>query len=240
VADDEMALNVVIMGPPGAGKGTQAERFAREHGIPKISTGDILREAVSAKTPLGVEVKSLMDRGELVGDDLIIDIVRERLGRSDTTRGFVLDGFPRTVPQAAALDVLLKGRGPVIVVEIQVPDEELVRRVISRRICSNCGRTVSAFGDDGIAAEKCSNCGGTLVSRSDDSAQVVRDRLKVYWRETQPMIAFYQSRPTYRAIDGAQPPERVRDALVAAVASALGKPASDLKAGTTVRPEKNA
>jgi adenylate kinase len=235
-----MALNVVFMGPPGAGKGTQAERFAQEHGIPKISTGDILREAVSAKTPLGVEVKSLMDRGELVGDDLIIGIVRERLGRSDTRRGFVLDGFPRTVPQAAALDVLLKGRGPVIVVEIQVPDEELVRRVISRRICSNCGRTVSAFGDDGIAAEKCSNCGGTLVSRSDDSAQVVRDRLKVYWRETQPMIAFYQSRPTYRAIDGAQPPERVRDALVAAVASALGKPASDLKAGTTVRPEKNA
>jgi adenylate kinase len=240
VADDEMALNVVFMGPPGAGKGTQAERFAREHGIPKISTGDILREAVSAKTPLGVEVKSLMDRGELVRDDLIIGIVRERLGRSDTTRGFVLDGFPRTVPQAAALDGLLKGRGPVIVVEIQVPDEELVRRVISRRICSNCGRTVSAFGDDGIAAEKCSNCGGTLVSRSDDSAQVVRDRLKVYWRETQPMIAFYQSRPTYRAIDGAQPPERVRDALVAAVASALGKPPSDLKAGTTVRPEKNA
>ena len=235
-----MALNVVFMGPPGAGKGTQAERFAREHGIPKISTGDILREAVSAQTPLGLEVKSLMDRGELVGDDLIIGIVRERLGRPDTARGFVLDGFPRTVPQAAALDVLLNGRGPVIVVEIQVPDEELVRRVVSRRICSKCGRTVSAFGDDGIAAEKCGNCGGTLMSRSDDSAQVVRDRLKVYWRETQPMIAFYQARPTYRAIDGAQPPERVRDALVAAVASALGKPASDLKAGTTVRSEKNA
>jgi adenylate kinase len=235
-----MALNVVFMGPPGAGKGTQAERFAREHGIPKISTGDILREAVSARTPLGLEVKSLMDRGELVGDDLIIGIVRERLGRPDAARGFVLDGFPRTVPQAAALDVLLNGRGALIVVEIQVPDEELVRRVVSRRICSKCGRTVSAFGDDGVAAEKCGNCGGSLVSRSDDSAQVARDRLKVYWRETQPMIAFYQSRPTYRAIDGAQPPERVRDALVAAVASALGKPGSDLKAGTTVRPEKNA
>ncbi len=234
-----MALNLVFMGPPGAGKGTQAERFAREHGIPQISTGDILREAVSARTPLGLEVKSLMDRGELVGDELIIGIVRERLGRPDAARGFVLDGFPRTVRQAAALDELLTGRGPLIVVEIQVPDEELVRRVVSRRICSKCGRMVSAFGDDGIAAETCGNCGGTLVSRSDDSAQVVRDRLKVYWRETQPMIAFYQARPTYRAIDGAQPPERVRDALVAAVASALGKPASELKAGTTVRPEKN-
>jgi adenylate kinase len=235
-----MALNLVFMGPPGAGKGTQAERFAREHGIPKISTGDILREAVAAETPLGLEVKSLMDRGELVGDDLIVGIVRERLTRPDAKRGFVLDGFPRTVPQATALDVMLDGRGPIIVVEIQVPDEELVRRVVSRRICSKCGRTVSAFGDDGVAAELCGNCGGSLVTRSDDSAQVVRDRLKVYWRETQPMIAFYQSRPTYRAIDGAQPPERVRDALVAAVASALGKPASDLKAGTTVRPEKNA
>ena len=235
-----MALNVVFMGPPGAGKGTQAERFAREHGIPKISTGDILREAVAAETTLGLEVKSLMDRGDLVGDELIIGIVEERLARPDAARGFVLDGFPRTVPQAAALDRLLNGRGPLIVVEIQVPDEELVRRVVSRRICSKCGRTVSAFGDDGVAAERCVNCGGTLVSRSDDSAQVVRDRLKVYWRETQPMIAFYQARPTYRAIDGAQPPERVRDALVAAVASALGKPASDLKAGTTVRPEKNA
>jgi adenylate kinase len=235
-----MALNVVFMGPPGAGKGTQAERFAREHGIPKISTGDILREAVSAKTALGLEVKSLMDRGDLVGDELIIGIARERLGRPDAVRGFVLDGFPRTVPQAAALDVLLQGRGPLIVVEIQVPDEELVRRVVSRRICSKCGRTASAFGEDGLAAVNCGNCGGTLVSRSDDSAEVVRDRLKVYWRETQPMIAFYQPRPTYRAIDGAQPPARVRDALVAAVSSALGRPPSDLKAGTTVRPEKNA
>jgi len=235
-----MALNLVFMGPPGAGKGTQAERFAREHGIPKISTGDILREAVTAQTPLGLEVKSLMDRGDLVSDDLIIGIVQERLARADAARGFVLDGFPRTVPQAAALDRLLNGRWALIVVEIQVPDEELVRRVASRRICSLCGRTVSAFGDDGVAAERCGHCGGSLVSRSDDNAQVVRDRLKVYWRETQPMIAFYQERPTYRAIDGMQPPERVRDALVAAVASALGQPASELKAGTTVRPEKNA
>jgi len=130
-----VALNLAIMGPPGAGKGTQAERFAREHGIPKISTGDMLREAVAVGTPLGCQVKALMDRGDLVGDDLMIEIVRERLVKSDASRGFALDGFPRTVPQAMALDELLAERGPLIVVEIQVPDDELVRRVISRRIC---------------------------------------------------------------------------------------------------------
>ncbi len=236
----DVALNIVFMGPPGAGKGTQAERFAREHGIPKISTGDILRDAVTGGTALGRQVKALMDRGDLVGDDLIIGVVRDRLAQSDAARGFVLDGFPRTIRQAEALDELLTKRGPVIVVEIQVPDEELVRRVVWRRICSSCGRTVSAFQGDDKVPERCATCGATLVTRSDDSERVVRDRLKVYWRETQPMIAFYQERPTYRAIDGMQPPERVRDALVAAVASALGRPASDLKAGTTVRPEKNA
>lgn len=223
-----MSLNLVFMGPPGAGKGTQAERFARDHGIPKISTGDILREAVAAETELGTQVKALMDRGELVNDELIIGIVRERLARPDTLRGFVLDGFPRTVPQAQALDGLLEGRGALVVIEIQVPDEELVRRVVSRRICSACGRTASAFGVDG-APPVCGTCGGALVSRSDDSEQVVRDRLKVYWRETQPMIAFYHTRPTYRAVNGAQPPERVRGALVSQVAAALGRSIDDLR-----------
>jgi len=235
-----VALNLVFMGPPGAGKGTQAERFAREHGIPKISTGDILRDEVAAGTALGQQVKALMARGELVGDDLIIAIVKERLKQPDAARGFVLDGFPRTVPQAAALDGMLGDRGPIIVVEISVPDEELVRRVVSRRICSKCGKTVSAFPGDGSATLRCSHCGGELVSRSDDSERVVRDRLKVYWRETQPMIAFYQSRPTYRAVDGAQPPDRVRDDLVKAVAAVLGNPVGDGKHALGSRPEKNA
>jgi adenylate kinase len=234
-----VALNLVFMGPPGAGKGTQAERFARDHGIPKISTGDILREAASAGTPLGQQAKAVMDRGELIGDDLIVPIVRDRLAQADAARGFVLDGFPRTVKQARALDGMLVERGPLIVVEIQVPDDELVRRVVSRRICSNCGRTVSAF-NGGATPKRCSTCGGPLVARSDDSETVVRDRLNVYRRETQPMIAFYQARPTYRAINGAQPPERVRHALVAAVASALGKPATELKRMAAVRPESNA
>ena len=228
------------MGPPGAGKGTQAERFAREHGIPNVSTGDILREAVTAGTALGRQVKALMDRGELVGDDLIIGIAKDRLVRPDALRGFVLDGFPRTVVQAKALDEMLTKRGPVIVVEIQVPDDELVRRVRGRRICSSCGRTVSAFSDDGSNVAACETCGGELVARSDDGENVVRDRLKLYWRETQPMIAHYHDRPTYRVVDGLQEPERVREALVAAVASALGMRPADLPRGNTWRPGTNA
>ena len=230
------------MGPPGAGKGTQAERFAREHGIPKISTGDILREAVAAGTALGRQVKALMDRGELVGDDLIIGIVKERLSRPDAARGFVLDGFPRTVPQAKALDEMLTDRGPAD----RRRDSGARRGAGASRArlvgsVRSCGRTVSAFAGDGAAIETCTHCGGELVARSDDSEAVVRDRLKVYWRETQPMIAFYHQRPTYRAVDGAQPPERVRDALIAAVASALGKPASELRQAVAASaPESNA
>ena len=235
-----MSLNLVFMGPPGAGKGTQAERFAKEHGLPKISTGDILRDAVAAGTPLGQQVKALMDRGDLVSDELIIDIVRERLQESDTARGFVLDGFPRTVPQAKALDDMLAGRGPVVVVEIQVPDEELVRRMASRRVCSSCGRTVSAAAADGSAIDRCSSCGGALATRTDDREAIVRDRLKVYWRETQPMIAFYHARSTYRAVNGAQTPDRVRDALSAAVSSALGRPSANVKPAPAARPESNA
>jgi adenylate kinase len=233
-----MGLNVIMMGPPGAGKGTQAGRFARERGLLKISTGDILREAVHLDTPLGKQVSAVMSSGQLVGDELIIGIVEERLSRPDTAPGFVLDGFPRTVAQAEALDRLLDGRGPIIVVDVQVPDEELVRRVRGRRICAKCGRTVSAFSEDATYAAQCEACGGELVARSDDGEDVVRDRLKVYWRETRPVIAHYQSRPTYRVVNGAQPPERVREALVTAVASALGRPTKGL--GVKTRPRSNA
>ena len=220
-----MALNVVMLGPPGAGKGTQAERFAREHGLPKISTGDILREAVQSGSDLGREVKALMDRGELVSDALITGIVRERLARPDVAPGFVLDGFPRTVPQAEALDGIMAGRDPLIVIEMQVPDEELVRRVRGRRVCKECGTNVSAFGAGPGLVQLCERCGGELVTRTDDTETVVRERLKVYWRDTRPMIAYYGSRPGFRTIDGAQSPEKVRQALISAVlqvAAAVG------------------
>ena len=247
---DKVALNLVLLGPPAAGKGTQAERFAREHGIPKISTGEILREEIKAGTPLGQQVKAVMDRGELVGDDLIIAIAKDRLSLPDTERGFVLDGFPRTVAQAEALDRLLAHRDNLIVVEIRVPDEELVRRVASRRVCSNCLRPTSIL-DANSSEERCSNCGGELIARDDDREPVVRERLKVYWRDTQPMVTYYQPRPTYRVVDGAQSPDHVRNDLIAAVADVLAQrqsggsadsvePSRDRGKKSSGRPEKNA
>src|SRR4029077_9039051 len=164
-----MALNLVMLGPPGAGKGTQAERFARARGIPKISTGDILREAVQTGTAIGERARAIMDRGELVGDDVMIGIVRERLERDDARNGFVLDGFPRTVAQAAALDGIMTGRDPLIVIDIVVPELELVRRLSTRLICDNCG--VNALIGDG-AAGVCARCGGKLVQRADDNDAV--------------------------------------------------------------------
>lgn len=226
-----------MLGPPGAGKGTQAERFAREQGLPKVSTGDILREAVHSGSELGQAVHAVMERGELVGDDLIIGIVRERLTQPDAVAGFVLDGFPRTATQANALDEITASRGPVICVEIQVPDEELVRRVRGRRVCNDCGANADAFEHtpDALSdlcqnTERCRSNGPKWVARSDDSETVVRERLKIYWRDTRPMIDYYSARPTFRVIDGLQSPERVREALVGAVASALGRPVSELRA----------
>lgn len=198
------ALNVVMLGPPGAGKGTQAERLAKTRGFPKISTGDILREAVQAGTELGKAAKSTMEAGNLVGDDLMIGIVGERLNKVDARNGFVLDGFPRTVVQAGALDRMLDGRGPLIVVDIVVPEEVLIRRLATRRICSRCGLNAAV---DWI--RECGKCGSALVARVDDSVDIVRERLKVYQRQTKPLVDYYSARPTFRAIDGNQPPNIV-------------------------------
>ena len=210
-----MALNVVMLGPPGAGKGTQAERFARTHALPKISTGDILREAVQTGTGLGRAAKATMDAGELVGDEVMIGIVRERLERPDTRAGFVLDGFPRTVPQATALDTIMRGRGALVVVDIVVPEDVLLRRLAARRICGSCG--VNALIE---WTTTCGICGGALVTRTDDGVEIVRGRLKVYQRETRPIVEFYSGRPTFRVIDGNQPPDAVTAAMDRAICEA--------------------
>ena len=211
-----MALRLLMLGPPGAGKGTQAARIAEDHGVPKISTGDMLRDRGGVGQQPGPPGQGDRGPGALVSDDAIVALVRERLTEPDAAGGYVLDGFPRTVNQASALDGLLDG-APLVVVEIRVPDDELVRRVRGRRICERCGTTVSAFDGDPSQAQACKVCGGRLVQRSDDSEQVVRDRLKVYWRETQPMIGYYEERPTFRRVDGAQPPRAVYQAIAEAI-----------------------
>jgi adenylate kinase len=205
-----VGLNVIMMGPPGAGKGTQAGRFARERGLLKISTGDILREAIKDKNPTALAAQAKMDRGELVDDATIIAIVAERLGRADARPGFVLDGFPRTVAQARALDELMArtANGPLIVIDVAVPEQELVRRLGSRRICGGCGDNA-----DGVAETSCGKCGGELIQRTDDDQSVVRERLKIYQTSTKPVLEYYRERPTFRVVNGAQPPERVAHEL---------------------------
>jgi len=212
-----MAQNVVLIGPPGAGKGTQAERLAARLNVPRISTGDLLREAVTLGTPLGGLVRAVMARGELVGDDLMVDLVRERLDRSDAAAGFVLDGFPRTVPQAEALEQLVEGRGPLAVVEILVPEAELVRRLGARLVCGACG--VNAPPGTG-AGGRCGRCEGELVQRADDGAEVVGERLRVFARAAQPLIAFYRSRGLHSEVDGTSTPDEVFVALERAVTGA--------------------
>jgi adenylate kinase len=215
-----MALNLVFLGPPGAGKGTQAKKFAAGRAIPHVSTGDMLREAVAAGTELGRQAKAVMESGALVGDDIIIGVVRERLARPDAREGFLLDGFPRTVPQAQALDGIMSGRAPLIVVDIAASDEELVRRLTSRRVCSACGANADVPAPGQPVPTACAKCGGALTQRADDREEVIRERLRVYARDTHPLLDYYRGRPTFRTVDGAQSPDRVAADLAAAIEDA--------------------
>jgi adenylate kinase len=212
------AINVVMLGPPGAGKGTQAERLSRTRKLPKISTGDILREAVQAGTEVGGAAKQTMEAGNLVGDDIMIAIVQDRLNRPDARCGFVLDGFPRTVVQAMALDQMVEGRGPLVVLDVVVPEEVLVRRLATRRICSKCGANAAPEWTNA-----CGKCGGTLVTRVDDGIEIVRERLKVYQRQTRPLVEYYGARRSFTSIDGNRPPDVVTAAVDAAIDAALDR-----------------
>jgi adenylate kinase len=202
-----MPLNLVLVGPPGSGKGTQAVRIARRYGVPHISTGDILRQAVRDDTPLGREVAATMAGGALVSDELISSLVKARLRQPDAAGGFLLDGFPRTIEQATFLDTL---QPDLAVVHIDVPDEEIIRRLSSRRVCRSCGLTQSVSADDGTG-EACPYCGGTLVRREDDNAETVRKRLATYGTFAGPLIAHYRSRPRFVTVNGMKQPDRVSE-----------------------------
>ncbi len=197
-------MNLILLGPPGAGKGTQAKRIVEKYGIPQISTGDMFREAVAKGTELGKKAKEYMDRGELVPDEIVIGIVRERLSQPDCERGFILDGFPRTLNQAEALDEMLDDMGRRIdaVINIVVPDEEILKRIVYRRICKECGAVYNLIYNpperDGI----CDKCGGELYQRDDDKEETVRERLRVYREQTEPLIEYYGRKNLIRDIDG--------------------------------------
>ena len=204
-------VNLVLIGPPGCGKGTQAVRLAERYGIPHISTGEILRAAVRAGTPLGREVAATLASGSLVGDDMMTDLVRERLAEPDVAPGFVLDGFPRTVVQARALDEMVGSH--TIVILIEVPDSEIVRRMGTRRVCDACRLTQSvsdAFHPD---SEPCPYCGGNLVRRPDDEPKTVRHRLATYAAFAAPIIEHYRARPSFGSIDGTQHADKVTAAI---------------------------
>ena len=205
-------MNVIFLGPPGAGKGTQAVRVCERLGIPQISTGDILRRAMKEGTPTGLAAKSYVDKGLLVPDDVVIAIVRERLAMEDCQKGYILDGFPRTVPQAEALAQFARIDA---VIDIEVSDEKLTERLSGRRVCLNCGGTyhVSTLG----GKTTCEKCGNELIQRNDDKAETVLSRLSVYHAQTAPLIDYYAKLGLIRTIDGAQPMEACFEAILCAL-----------------------
>lgn len=204
-------MKIIMLGAPGAGKGTQAERIAEKYDIPHISTGDIFRANIKAGTELGVKAKAYMDKGQLVPDSLTIDLVMDRISQSDCNGGYILDGFPRTIPQAVSLTNALKERGGSLdfAINVHVPDENIVSRMSGRRACPGCGSTYhlvfAAPKQEGI----CDKCGSELVLRDDDKPETVKKRLAVYHNQTQPLIQYYGKQKILRTVDGTKDMEDV-------------------------------
>lgn len=199
-------MNLVLLGPPGSGKGTQAARLSKEVGLAHISTGDILREAVRQGTALGVQANNYMKSGQLVPDEVIIGIVQERLKQPDCAKGFLLDGFPRTIPQAEKLDQITQLDG---VVSLDVSDEDCVQRLSGRRSCPGCGMSFHILYNQPKTAERCDRCGAALIQREDDKPETVLKRLQVYARQTEPLIQYYDRSGRLLRVDGSAAPENV-------------------------------
>lgn len=215
-------MYILLMGPPGAGKGTQGERLIRDYGIPQISTGDMFRAAVKSGTALGKEAKRYMDKGELVPDSVTIGIVKERLGMDDTQKGWILDGFPRTTAQAASLDAILHDMGIALtaVISITANKEDLVKRVSGRLVCRSCGASFHKLFRKPKVDGVCDNCGGELYQRADDNEKTVAERLSVYETSTKPLIDYYKVSGSYYEIDGDQSMDKVYEDIKAALGKA--------------------
>ena len=200
----ESRLNLILLGPPGAGKGTQAKMLTSRFNIPQISTGEILRTAVKDQTPLGIKAKELMDAGALVSDEIVIGIVEERLDRTDCEKGFILDGFPRTIHQADELKKMLQAHGKNIdhVISVEVDKEELLARITGRLTCRSCGNGFHMVFSPPIAGDRCDGCGGELYQRDDDKEEPMRKRLDVYEQQTAPLAAYYAEEILLRRING--------------------------------------
>ncbi|RLF09883.1 MAG: adenylate kinase [Thermoprotei archaeon] len=212
-------MRLVIFGPPGAGKGTQAKMLSEKLGVPHIATGDIFREAVKAGTELGRLAKQYMDRGELVPDEVVIGIVEERLRRPDCSKGFILDGFPRTIKQAEVLDEMLQKMGVKLdaVVNLEVSEDEVVKRISLRRTCRNCGAIYHLITNPPKKEGVCDKCGGELYQRDDDREETVRSRLRVYRQQTEPLLKFYEQRGLLKNVDGEKRIEEVFKEILAAL-----------------------
>ncbi len=212
-------MRIVLVGPPGAGKGTQAEFIAGHLTIPKISTGDIFRKNVSQGTPLGAEAKKYMDAGDLVPDEVTIAMVKERISESDAVRGYLLDGFPRNLPQAKVLDAMLDeiGHNLDMVMELVVDDEEVVRRLAGRRTCRDCGQIWHIVFDPPADQERCDRCNGALFQRDDDKEATIRHRLEVYNEQTAPIVDYYADRSILVGVDATGTVEDVTGRAIAAL-----------------------
>lgn len=217
-------MNLILLGPPGAGKGTQAKILAKKFEIPQISTGDILRGAVKEQTPMGIKAKGYMDAGALVPDEVVVGIVEERLARPDCASGFILDGFPRTVGQADALKRTLAGMGKTIehVISITVDKEELLGRITGRRTCRLCGKGYHLLFDPPKRNGACDECGGELFQRDDDKEETMRNRLDVYEKQTAPLIAYYAHESLLRTICGTGSIEDIQQNLLTGIAGGKG------------------
>ena len=194
-------MKIILLGAPGSGKGTQGDLVTKTYGFPRISTGDLLRDAVTLGTPLGQEVKAIMERGDLVADDLVVKMVEERTTKPDCAVGYVLDGFPRTINQAQKLEDIDQNHREVVI-EIYLSDQVVVDRMSTRRICSNCGTIYNLLGNTPETENVCDVCSGKLIRRDDDMPEVIQDRLRVYHEQTEPLVDYYKAKTNYFQING--------------------------------------